>query len=76
MFTCACLATPNISTRATSTSLPLLSAFQVNYAFQVLSTTSFVLPTDGLQILRTAHTQISVAHGALLLTTNLLVFSP
>ena len=71
---CACFTTLDTTTRYVSTTIPLLMALWVRYAFQALVTTAMVLPTRGLRVLRTAHPRYQLLRGVLLLTTSLLAF--
>ncbi len=70
----ACFAVLDTTTKAISTSVPLLMALWFRYAFQAVATTAAVLPRQGLRMLRTAHPKFQVLRGLLLLSSSLLAF--
>lgn len=70
----ACFATLDTTTKAISTSVPLLMALWFRYFFQAVATTAVVLPLRGWRSLRTAHPKFQLLRGLLLLTSSLFAF--
>jgi drug/metabolite transporter (DMT)-like permease len=70
----ACFATLDTTTKHISTSVPLLMALWIRYAFQAVVTTAIVLPTRGWSVLRTAHPKFQLLRGGLLLLTSVFAF--
>ncbi len=70
----ACFSTLDTTTKAVSTSVPLLMALWFRYFFQAVATTALVLPSRGWRSLRTAHPKFQLLRGLLLLTSSLFAF--
>jgi drug/metabolite transporter (DMT)-like permease len=70
----ACFAALDTTTKAVTATVPLLMGLWFRYVFQAVATTAFVLPRQGLTILRTAHPRFQLLRGVLLLSSSLLAF--
>ncbi len=70
----ACFATLDTSTKVSIATVPILMGLWFRYAFQALATTAVLLPTYGIEVLRTAHPRYQLLRGALLLGSSTLAF--
>ncbi|MES2415258.1 MAG: DMT family transporter [Pseudomonadota bacterium] len=70
----ASFAALDTTTKFVTSTMPLLMALWVRYAFQAISTTLIVLPLRGRAVLKTAHPRFQVLRGLLIMTSSLLAF--
>ena len=70
----ACFATLDTLTKHVSTSISLFLALWFRYTFQAVATALVVLPTRGLEVLRTAHPKFQILRGVLLLSSSFFAF--
>jgi drug/metabolite transporter (DMT)-like permease len=71
----ACFSVLDTTTKFISTSVPLLMALWLRYAFQAIATTVTVLPMRGMSVWRTLHPKFQVLRGVLLLASSLFAFA-
>jgi drug/metabolite transporter (DMT)-like permease len=70
----ACFATLDTTTKFISASLPVLLALWFRYFIQAAATTIAVLPSRGMDILRTEHPRYQLLRGLLLFLCSLFAF--
>jgi drug/metabolite transporter (DMT)-like permease len=70
----ACFASLDTTTKFVTSSVPLLMALWVRYAFQAISTTLLILPMRGRSVFKTAHPKFQFLRGMLILSSSTLAF--
>ena len=70
----ACFAALDTTTKFVTSSVPLLMALWIRYAFQAISTTLVMLPLRGVSVLKTAHPKFQLLRGVLILASSFLAF--
>jgi drug/metabolite transporter (DMT)-like permease len=71
----ACFAVLDTTVQYLSAFVPILMALWLRYAFQMVATAAWLLPTRGLGMLRTVQPKFQVARGLLLLISTAFAFS-
>ena len=70
----ACFASLDTTTKFVTSTVPVLMALWIRYAFQAISTTLVMLPLRGISVFKTAHPKFQFLRGMLILTSSLLAF--